>query len=81
MEKIRLVEETLQPGMSIAFVARTHVLPPSLLFKWRQRMVAGGRAAVRVDDEVIGATTGAPARGADPRARAAVGRKTLEVAT
>ena len=55
-EKIRLVEETLQPGMSVSFVARTHGLSPSLLFKWRQRMAAGGREAVRVDDEVIGAT-------------------------
>ena len=42
-EKIRLVEETLQPGMSVSFVARTHGLSPSLLFKWRQRMAAGGR--------------------------------------
>ena len=35
-------------------------------------MAAGGREAVRVDDEVIGATR-VPARGADPRARAALG--------
>jgi transposase-like protein len=46
-EKIRLVEETLQPVMSVSFVARTHGLSPSLLFKWRQRMAAGGREAVR----------------------------------
>ena len=31
-EKIRLVEETLQPGMSVSFVARKHGLSPSLLF-------------------------------------------------
>ena len=49
-EKIRLVEETLQPGMSVSFVARKHGLSPSLLFKWRQRMAEGGREAVRVDD-------------------------------
>jgi transposase len=41
-EKIRLVEETLEPGMSVSFVARKHGLSSSLLFKWRQRM-AGGR--------------------------------------
>jgi transposase len=40
-EKIRLVEETLEPGMSVSFVARTHGLSPSLLFKWRQRMGLG----------------------------------------
>jgi transposase-like protein len=54
-EKIRLIEETLQPGMSVSFVARKHGLSPSLLFNWRRRMAEGGREAVRVDDEVIGA--------------------------
>jgi transposase len=54
-EKIRLVEETLEPGMSVSFVARKHGLSPSRLFKWRPRMAAGGREAVRVDDEVIAA--------------------------
>jgi transposase-like protein len=54
-EKIRLVEETLEPGMSVSFVARKHGISPSLLFKWRQRMAEGGREAIRVDDEVIGA--------------------------
>ena len=55
-EKIRLVEETLQPGMAVSCVARTHGLSPILLFKWRHRQAAGRRAAVRVDDEVIGTT-------------------------
>ena len=54
-EKIRLVEETLQPGMSVSFVARKHGISPSLLFNWRRRMAEGGREAIRVDDEVIGA--------------------------
>ena len=53
-EKIRLVEETLEPGMSVSFVARKHGLSPSLLFKWRQRMAEGGREAVRVDDDRLG---------------------------
>ena len=53
-EKIRLVEETLGPGMSVSFVA-LHGLSPSLLFNRRQRVAAGGREAVRFDDEVIGA--------------------------
>src|SRR5687767_15748424 len=52
--KVRLVEETLQPGMSVSFVARKHGISPSLLFNWRRRMAEGGREAVRVDDEVIG---------------------------
>jgi transposase len=52
-EKIRLVEDALQAGISFWFVARKHGISPSLLLKWRQRMAAGGRDAVKVDDEVV----------------------------
>jgi transposase-like protein len=31
-EKIRLVEETMQPGMSVSYVARRAGVAPSLLF-------------------------------------------------
>ena len=78
-EKIRRVEEPLQPGLSVSFVARKHGLSPSLLFRWRQRMAAGGREAVRADDEVIGA---AKVRQLEERLRELerlLGRKTLEV--
>ena len=78
-EKIRLVEATLQPGLSVSFVARKHGLSPSLLFRWRQRMAAGGREAVRADDEVIGA---AKVRQLEERVRELerlLDRKTLEV--
>jgi hypothetical protein len=37
---------TLQPGMSVSFVARKHGLSRSLLFNWRRRMAEGGREAV-----------------------------------
>src|ERR671910_2458566 len=69
-EKVRLVEETLEPGMSVSFVARKHGISPSLLFRWRQRMAEGGREAVRADDVVIGAARVRQLEGADPRARA-----------
>ena len=39
--------ETLQPGMSVSYVARRHGLWPSLVFRWRQLMSEGGREAVR----------------------------------
>ena len=41
-EKIRLVEETMQPGMSVSYVARRAGVAPSLLFNWRRRMLEGG---------------------------------------
>jgi transposase len=78
-EKVRLVEETLEPGMSVSFVARKHGVSPSLLFRWRQRMAEGSREAVRDDDDVIGA---AKVRHLAERVRELerlLGRKTMEV--
>ena len=37
-EKVRLVEETARPGMTVSAVARLHGVSPSLLFGWRRRM-------------------------------------------
>ena len=70
--KLQLVEETMQPGMTVSAVARLHGVSPSLLFKWRQLMSEGGRTAVRADEDVVGSS----------RVRdleRLLGRKTLEV--
>ena len=42
-QKLSVVNETLQPGMSISYVARRHGLSPSLVFRWRRLMSEGGR--------------------------------------
>jgi transposase len=52
-EKVRLVEQTMQPGMTVSAVARLHGVSPSLLFQWRRRMAEGGQEAVRADEEVV----------------------------
>ena len=52
-QKLLVVNETLQPGMSISYVARRHGLSPSLVFRWRRLMSEGGREAVRADDDVV----------------------------
>jgi transposase len=44
-KKIRLIEETMQPGMSVSYVARRAGVAPSLLFNWRRRMLEGGLQA------------------------------------
>jgi transposase len=53
-EKVRLVEEAVQSGSSVSFVARRYGLSPSLLFRWERRMIEGGHAAVRADEDVVG---------------------------
>jgi transposase len=52
--KIRLVEEMMQPGMSVSYVARRAGVAPSLLFNWRRRMLEGGLQAVQADEDVVG---------------------------
>ena len=77
--KLAVVAETMQPGMSISYVARRHGLSPSLVFRWRRLMTDGGREAVRADDDVVSASH---ARRLEDRVRELerqLGRKALEV--
>ena len=51
-QKMAIIAETMQPGVSMSYVARRHGLSPSLVFRWRSLMSEGGRAAVRADDDL-----------------------------
>ena len=78
-QKLRLVEQTMQPGMTVSAVARLHGVSPSLLFNWRRLMTEGGQVAVRADEDVVAASR---ARELEHRVRELerlLGRKTLEV--
>jgi transposase len=78
-QKLAVVAETMQPGMSISYVARRHGLSPSLVFRWRRLMSEGGQEAVRADDDVIAASE---VRRLEERVRELnrqLGRKTMEV--
>src|ERR1700733_9821629 len=79
-QKLSVVSETLQPGMSISYVARRHGLSPSLVFRWRRLMSEGGKEAVRADEDVVAASE---VRRLEERVRdleRLFGRKTMEVA-
>ena len=76
-EKIRLVEETMQPGMSVSYVARRAGVAPSLLFNWRRRMLEGGLR--QADEDVVGTSR---VRELERRMRELerlLGRKTMEI--
>ena len=78
-QKLLVVNETLQQGMSISYVARRHGLPPSLVFRWRRLMSEGGKEAVRADEDVVAASE---VRRLEERVRdleRIIGRKTMEV--
>lgn len=78
-EKLRIVEESSLPGMSVSYVARKHGIAPSLLFRWRKLMSEGGRTAVKANDQVV---SNAEAKAMKKRIRELerlLGRKTMEV--
>ena len=78
-QKLAIVAETMQPGMSISYVARQHRLSPSLVFRWRRLMSEGGKEAIRADEDVVPASE---ARKLEERVRELerlLGRKTMEV--
>lgn len=77
-EKVRLVEETMQPGMTVSAVARLHGVSPSLLFGWRRRMAEGGLEAVRADDDVVAASRVRELEAKVRDLERLLGRKTME---
>jgi transposase len=45
--KLAVVAETIQPSMSISYVARRHGLSPKLVFRWRPLMSKGAGGGAR----------------------------------
>ena len=77
--KVAVVAETMQPGMSISYVARRHGLSPSLVFRWRRLMSEGGKEAVRVDEDVVAASEVHRLEARVRELERLLGRKTMEV--
>ena len=77
--KLQLVEQTMQPGMTVSAVARLHGVSPSLLFKWRQLMSEGGRTAVKADEDVVASSRMRELEARVRELERLLGRKTLEV--
>lgn len=78
-QKLRIIEESLEPGESVSSVARRHGVAPNLLYRWRRLMSEGGAVAVQADDGVTG---NGEVRRLEERVRELerqLGRKTLEV--
>ena len=78
-EKIRAVEESSIPGMTVSFVARKYGISPSQLFRWRKLMAERGKVAVGADDAVVSAQEQRELKRRIRDLERALGRKTLEV--
>ncbi len=77
-EKVRLIEETTRPGMTVSAVARLHGVSSSLLFGRRRRMAEGGLEAVRADEDVVPASRVSELEAKIRKLERLLGRKTME---
>ncbi|OLN24423.1 Mobile element protein [Desulfovibrio sp. DV] len=78
-EKLRIVEESSRPGMSVSYVARQYGVAPSLLFHRRKLMSEGGKVAVQADEEVVSASENRALKKRVRELERLLDKKTMEV--
>jgi len=77
-EKLKAVEESGAPGMTVSYVARKYGISPSLLFRWRKLMTEGGKEAIRTDDAVVSAAEVRELKKRIRELERVLGKKTME---
>lgn len=55
-EKLALIAETMEPGMTVSLVARRHGIAPNQLFAWRRLANEGALTATAADEPVVPAS-------------------------
>lgn len=86
-ERRSIVEETLQPGASVAIVARRHEVNANLVFTWRRLYQQGllepdaAITATRLLPVQVNASSAAPIHDAAGRAKRGVGAITITLAS
>ena len=55
-EKIAIIQQTMEPGMTVSHVARLHGIQASLLFKWKKQYQEGSLTAVAAGEDVVPAS-------------------------
>ena len=77
-EKVRMVEETFEPGMTVSLVARRHGVAPNQLFTWRRLLAQGGLTAAGSGEEVVPASDYRTLQNQVRELHRLLGKKTLE---
>jgi transposase len=77
-EKVRMVEETYEPGTSVSYVARRNGVAPNQLFRWRRLHRDGALTSVGSGEQVVPATELAQAQKQIRELQRLLGKKTLE---
>ena len=77
-EKVRIVEETFEPGMTVSLVARRHGVAPNQLFTWRRLVVEGALTAAGSGEQVVPASDYRAVQSQVRELQRLLGKKTLE---
>jgi transposase len=77
-EKLAMVRETYEPGMTVSLVARQHGINPNQLFHWRKLERIGALTAVGAGETVVPVAELEAARRQIRELQRLLGKKTLE---
>jgi transposase len=77
-EKLSMVRETYEPGMTVSLVARRHGVNPNQVFHWRKLERMGALLAVGAGETVVPAAELEAARRQIRELQRLLGKKTLE---
>jgi transposase len=78
LEKVRMVEGTFEPGMTVSLVARQHGVAPNQLFTWRRLVTQGSLTAAGSGEEVVPASQYRALQNQVRELHRLLGKKTLE---
>ena len=78
-QKLRIIEESFEPGETVSSSARRHGVAPNLLYRWRRLLSEGGTAAVDSDEPVVGNSEVKKLEDRVRELERMLGRKTMEV--
>ena len=78
-QKLRIIEESFEPGETVSSTARRHGVAPNLLYRWRRLLSEGGTAAVDSDEPVVGNSEVKKLEDRVRELERMLGRKTMEV--
>jgi transposase len=77
-EKLAIVQETYEPGVTVSLVARRHGIAPNQLFTWRRLASQGALTATQAEEEVVAASEYRSLQGQVRELQRLLGKKTLE---
>ncbi|EOT8120799.1 IS3 family transposase [Escherichia coli] len=77
-EKIAIVQQSFEPGMTVSLVARQHGVAASQLFLWRKQYQEGSLTAVAAGEQVVPASELAASMKQIKELQRLLGKKTME---